>query len=57
MKSGRFCDLCRKEITTNKMIPMEIQGESFVFDSHDCIRIFYKLNAVYDNVLIGERSH
>ncbi len=57
MKSGRFCDLCRKEITMNKMIPMEIQGESFVFDSHDCIRIFHKLNAVYDNVLIGERSH
>jgi hypothetical protein len=57
MKSGRFCDLCRKEITMNKMIPMAIQGENYVFDSHDCIRIFHKLNAVYDNVLIGERSH
>jgi hypothetical protein len=41
----------------NKMIPIEIQGENYVFDSNDCIRIFHKLNAVYDNVLIGERSH
>ena len=54
MKSGRFCDLCRKEITINNMIPMEIQGENYVFDSNDCIRTFHKLNAVYGNILIGE---
>ncbi len=54
MKSGRFCDLCRKEIPINNIIPMEIQGENYVFDSYDCIRIFHKLNAVYGNILIGE---
>jgi hypothetical protein len=53
MKSGRFCDLCRKEIAIDDMIPMEIQGENYVFDSQDCIRIFHKLNAVYGNILIG----
>ena len=55
MKSGRFCDLCRKEITMNNVIPMEIQGENYVFDSQDCIRIFHKLNADYGNILIGEQ--
>ena len=54
MKSGRFCDLCRKEITINNMIPMEIGGENYVFDSDDCVRIFHKLNAVYGNILISE---
>jgi hypothetical protein len=54
MKSGRFCDLCRKEITINNMITIEIQGEKYVFDNYDCIRIFQKLNAVYGNILIGE---
>jgi hypothetical protein len=54
MKSGRYCDLCRKEVTRNNMIPMEIQGENYIFDSDDCIRIFYKLNAVYGNILVGE---
>ena len=57
MKSGKFCDLCRKEITINNMIPVEIQGENYIFDSYDCVRIFHKLNAVYDNILIGERSY
>jgi hypothetical protein len=57
MKSGRFCDLCRKEISLNKMIPMEIQGENYIFDSYDCVRIFHKLNAVYGNILVGEGSH
>ena len=56
MKSGRFCDMCRKEIHLNNIIPMEIQGESYVFDSYDCIRIFHKLNAVYGNVLIEGQS-
>ena len=51
---GRFCDLCRKEIKINNMIPMEIQGENYVFDSEDCVRIFHKLNAVYGNILISE---
>ena len=51
MKSGRFCDLCRKEIAINNMIPMEIQGENYVFDSYDCIRIFHNLNAAYGNIL------
>ena len=55
MKSGRFCDLCRKEITMNNMIPMDIQGENYIFDSQDCIRIFHKLNVVYGNILIGEQ--
>ena len=54
MKSGRFCDLCRKEITINNIIPMEIQGENYVFDSYDCIRIFHKLNADYGNIFIGQ---
>lgn len=54
MKSGRFCDLCRKEITMNNMIPIEIQGENYVFDSYDCVRVFHKLNAVYGNILVGE---
>jgi len=54
MKKGRFCDLCRKEIKINNMIPMEIQGENYVFDSEDCVRIFHKLNAVYGNILISE---
>jgi hypothetical protein len=54
MKSGRFCDLCRKEIPINNMIPMEIKGENYVFDSYDCIRIFHNLNAVYGNIVIGE---
>jgi hypothetical protein len=54
MKSGRFCDLCRKEITMNNMIAIEIQGENYVFDSYDCIRIFQKLNVVYGNILAGE---
>jgi hypothetical protein len=36
---------------------MEIQGENYIFDSDDCIRIFNKLNAVYGNILIGEASH
>ena len=52
MKSDRFCDLCRKKITMSNMIPIEIQGENYIFDSYDCIRIFNKLNAVYGNVLI-----
>jgi hypothetical protein len=54
MKSGRFCDLCRKEINMNNMIPMEIRGENYVFDSYDCIRIFQKLNAVYGNILTSD---
>jgi len=54
MKSGRFCDLCRKEIPISDMIPMEIQGENYIFDSYDCVRIFHKLNAVYGNILVGE---
>jgi hypothetical protein len=54
VKSGRFCDLCRKEISMDSMIPIEIQGENYVFDSYDCIRIFQKLNAVYGNILVGE---
>jgi hypothetical protein len=33
---------------------MEIQGENYVFDSYDCIRIFHNLNAVYGNIVIGE---
>lgn len=57
MKSGKYCDLCRKEIPTNNIIPIEIQGENYIFDSYDCIRIFNKLNAVYGNILIGEVSH
>jgi len=57
MKSGRFCDLCRKEIPNNDVIPMEIQGENYIFDSDDCVRIFHKLNAVYGNILVGETSH
>ena len=57
MKSGRYCDLCRKEMPTNATIPMEIQGEEYNFDSYDCVRIFHKLNAVYGNILVGERSH
>ena len=57
MKSGRYCDLCRKEMPTNATIPMEIQGEKYNFDSYDCVRIFHKLNAVYGNLLVGERSH
>jgi hypothetical protein len=52
MKSGRFCDLCRKEIQLNNIIPIEIQGENYIFDSNDCIKIFQKLNAVYGNILI-----
>ena len=52
MKSDRFCDLCRKKISTSNMIPIEIHGENYVFDSYDCIRIFNKLNAVYGNMLI-----
>jgi hypothetical protein len=52
MKSGRFCDLCRKEIKVNNMIPIEIQGENYIFDNSDCVRIFQKLNAVYGNILI-----
>jgi hypothetical protein len=54
MKSGRYCDLCRKEVTMNNMIPMEIQGENYIFDSDDCIRIFYKLNSVYGDALLEE---
>jgi len=54
MKSGRYCDLCRKEVTMNNMIPMKIQGENYIFDSDDCIRIFYKLNSVYGNALLEE---
>ncbi len=57
MKSGRFCDLCRKEIPNSDVIPMEIQGENYIFDSYDCVRIFHKLNAVYGNILVGETSH
>jgi hypothetical protein len=52
MKSDRFCDMCRKKITMSNMIPIEIQGENYVFDSYDCIRIFNKLNAVYGNILV-----
>ena len=52
MKNDRFCDLCRKKITMSNMIPIEIQGENYIFDSYDCIRIFNKLNAVYGNILI-----
>lgn len=52
MKSGRFCDLCRKEIKVNSVIPIEIQGENYIFDNNDCVRIFQKLNAVYGNILI-----
>jgi hypothetical protein len=52
MKSDRFCDLCRKKITMSNMIPIEIQGEKYIFDNYDCIRIFNKLNAVYGNILI-----
>jgi hypothetical protein len=54
VKSGRFCDLCRKEISMDRMIPIEIQGENYVFDSYDCIRIFQKLNVVYGNILVRE---
>jgi hypothetical protein len=54
MKSGRYCDLCRKEVTMGNMIPMEIQGENYIFDSEDCIKIFHKLNSVYGNILVGE---
>lgn len=36
------------------MIPMEIRGENYIFDSYDCIRIFHKLNAVYGNILVEE---
>ncbi len=36
----------------SNMIPIEIQGENYIFDSSDCIRIFNKLNAVYGNILI-----
>jgi len=57
MKSGRFCDLCRKEIPYSDMIPMQIEGENYMFDSYDCIKIFNKLNAVYGNILVGERLH
>ena len=57
MKSGKYCDLCRKEIPIDNIIAMEIQGENYIFDSYDCIRIFNKLNAVYGNVLIGEVSN
>ena len=52
MKEARFCDLCRKEIRESNMIPVEIQGEKYVFDNYDCIRIFQKLNAVYGNILV-----
>jgi hypothetical protein len=52
MKNDRFCDLCRKKITMSNMIPIEIEGEKYIFDSYDCIRIFNKLNAVYGNILI-----
>jgi hypothetical protein len=54
MKGGRYCDLCRKEVTMGNMIPIEIQGENYIFDSEDCIRIFHKLNSVYGNILVGE---
>ncbi len=57
MKSDRFCDLCRKQIGPNELIPMEIQGENYIFDSFDCVKIFHKLNTVYGNILVGERSH
>ena len=38
------------------MIPMEVQGENYIFDSYDCVKIFHKLNAVYGNILVGESS-
>lgn len=52
MRSSRFCDLCRKEISAPNMIRAEIQGENYVFDSDDCFKIFNKISAAYGNLLI-----
>ena len=51
MKSGKFCDYVGNKVPNNYIIPMEIQGENYTFDSYDCVRIFHKLNAVYDNLI------
>ena len=50
MKSGRYCDLCRREVTSDDFIPMEIRGENYIFDSYDCVKIFHRLNAVYGEI-------
>ena len=54
MKSGKYCDLCRKEITVANMISVKIRGESYVFDSYECTRIFNKFNTSYNNIFAGE---
>jgi len=47
-----FVICAEKKSRSGNIIPIEIQGENYIFDSNDCVRIFQKLNAVYGNILI-----